>query len=149
MGQVTARFYVLFKSLNVTKTINFFPCTFPFFENTTNGFSATGHHACRPTPTEISTDILLPAGKTFGLICVISIYFYCWLVEDVSFQTPLLPPAYIPTQSCKRTSFVSLNPARARNHKPEPGSSPTFIFEARFRPESQFIGEVKICATAK
>ena len=28
-------------------------------------------------------------------------------------------------------------PGRARNHKPKPGSSPTFIFEARVRPESQ------------
>jgi len=26
---------------------------------------------------------------------------------------------------------------RARNYKPEPGPSPTFIFEARFRPENQ------------
>ena len=25
----------------------------------------------------------------------------------------------------------------SRNHKPEPGLSPKFIFEARFRPESQ------------
>ena len=53
------------------------------------------------------------------------------------FNFRLLAPAYKPTQSCKRASFWSLNPARARNHKPKPGSSPTFIFEARFRPESQ------------
>ena len=53
------------------------------------------------------------------------------------FNFRLLAPAYKPTQSCKRASCWSLNPARARNHKPTPGSSPTFIFEARFRPESQ------------
>ena len=53
------------------------------------------------------------------------------------FNLPLLAPAYITTQSCKWASFWSLNPARDRNHKPEPGSSLTFIFEARFRPESQ------------
>jgi len=52
------------------------------------------------------------------------------------FNLLLLAPAYIPTQSCTRASFWSLNPAGARNHKPEPGSSPTFIFEARFRVES-------------
>jgi len=40
------------------------------------------------------------------------------------------------TQSCKRTSFWSPNPARARNPNPEPGSIPTFTLEARFRPES-------------
>jgi len=39
-------------------------------------------------------------------------------------------------QSCKWASFWSPNPARARNHKPEPGQSWTFTFEARFRPES-------------
>jgi len=53
------------------------------------------------------------------------------------FNLPLLAPACIPTQSCKKASFWSLNPARARNRKPEPGSSPTFIFEARFMPESR------------
>jgi len=53
------------------------------------------------------------------------------------FNFRLLAPAYKPTQSCKRASFWSLNPARARNHKPKPGSRPTFIFEAQFRPESQ------------
>jgi len=53
------------------------------------------------------------------------------------FNLPLLAPAYIPTQSCKRASFWSLNPARASNHKPEPDSTPTFIVEARFKPESQ------------
>jgi len=40
-------------------------CTFPYFENATNLFNATGHHACSPTPTKIST--VLPTGKTFGL----------------------------------------------------------------------------------
>jgi len=34
-------------------------------------------------------------------------------------------------QSCKRASFWSPNPARSRNHKPESGPSPTFIFQAR------------------
>ena len=61
---VTARFDVLFKSLNVTK---YFPYAFPFFEKAPNLFNATGHHACSPIPTKISIDILLPAAKTFGL----------------------------------------------------------------------------------
>ena len=41
------------------------------------------------------------------------------------------------SHSCKRASFWSLNPTRARSNKPKPDPSPTFIFEARFRPESQ------------
>ena len=45
------------------------------------------------------------------------------------FNFRLLAPAYKPTQSCKRASFGSLNPARARNHKPKPGSSLTFILK--------------------
>jgi len=64
---VTARFDVLFKSLNVTKTINIFLAHFRFFEKGTNLFNATGHHECTPTPTKIFIDILLPAAKTFGL----------------------------------------------------------------------------------
>jgi len=47
-----------------------------------------------------------------------------------------VPTAY-PAQNCKWASLWSPNPARARNHTPEPGPSPTFIFEARFRPENQ------------
>jgi len=39
-------------------------------------------------------------------------------------------------QSCTRASFWSPNPTWAWNHKSEPGAIPTFIFEARFRPES-------------
>jgi len=64
---VTARFDVLVKSPNVTKTINIFLAHFRFFEKAANLFNATGHHACTPTPTKISIDILLPAAKTFGL----------------------------------------------------------------------------------
>jgi len=41
------------------------------------------------------------------------------------------------SQSCKRASFCSPYPARARNHKPKPGPIPTFIFEARFQSASQ------------
>jgi len=64
---VTARFDVLFKSLNVTKTINIFFTHFRFFEKATNLFNATGHHACSPTTAKISIDILLPTAKSFGL----------------------------------------------------------------------------------
>jgi len=64
---VTARFDVLFKSPNVTKTINIFLAHFRFFEKAPNLFNAAGHHACTPTPTKISIDILLPGAKTFGL----------------------------------------------------------------------------------
>jgi len=49
---VTARFDVLDKLLNVTKTIEYFSCTFPFFEIAANLFNATGHHACSHTPSK-------------------------------------------------------------------------------------------------
>ena len=42
---------------------------------------------------------------------------------------PSCPPLLCPWQ---KASFSSLNPAGARYHKPVSGSSPTFIFEARF-----------------
>ena len=70
--------------------------------------------------------------KWFQLICAVG----GWRMYR-PFNFRLLAPAYNTTQSCKRASFGSLNLARAKNHKAKPGSSPTFIFESRFRPESQ------------
>jgi len=40
----------------------YFSCTFPLLRKATNLFSAAAHHACSPTPTKISIDILLPGG---------------------------------------------------------------------------------------
>jgi len=51
------------------------------------------------------------------------------------FNISLSAPAYILTQSCKRDSFWTLNPARAPNHKSEPGSSPTFILKPDLGPK--------------
>jgi len=64
---VTARFDVLFKSLNVTKTINIFLAHFRFFEKVTNYFNANGRHACSLTPAKITIYILLPTAKSFGV----------------------------------------------------------------------------------
>jgi len=57
-------------------------CTIPFFEKARNNFNATEHHACNPTPTKISIDILLPADFDPYLLlvgggCVLSIS-PCW-----------------------------------------------------------------------
>jgi len=46
--------------------INIFLAHFRFLK-VTNLFDATGHHACSPTPIQISIDILLAAAKAFGL----------------------------------------------------------------------------------
>ena len=57
----------------VTKTINIFlrykddKYFLPIFFKVTNLFNATGHHACSPTPTKISIDILSSATIKFGL----------------------------------------------------------------------------------
>jgi len=40
---------------------------FRVFGKAANLFNATGHHACSPTPTKISIDILLLASKTSGI----------------------------------------------------------------------------------
>ena len=151
---VTARYDALFKSPNVTKTINIFLAHFRFFEKAPNIFNATGHHACTHTPTEISIDILLSAAKTFGPKISVA-YVSKWFQPTFTvggwrmhrpFNLRLLAPAYKPTESCKRASFWSLNPARARNHKAKPGSSPTFIFEPHLG-QAKFTKEVTICAT--
>ena len=54
---------------NVTKTINISLAHFRFLKKLQTFLMLAGHHACNPTPTptKISTDILLPAAKTFGL----------------------------------------------------------------------------------
>jgi len=64
---VAARFDVLFKSLNVTKTINIFLAHFRFLKTLQIFLMQLGISACSPTPTKISIDILLSAEKTFGL----------------------------------------------------------------------------------
>jgi len=65
-----------------------------------------GITACSPTPTKISTDILLPAEKTFGL--KVSVAYFTKLFQSIlivggwrtyPFNLHLLDPAYIPTQS--------------------------------------------------
>jgi len=63
---VATRFDVLFKSLNVTKTINVFLAHLRFLKKQQIFLNAAGHNACSPTTTKISIDILLPAAKTFG-----------------------------------------------------------------------------------
>jgi len=52
-------------------------------------------------------------------------------LQTYAFRVPLSNDTL--SQSCKRDSFLSPNPAR--NHNPEPG--PTFIYETRYRPEIQ------------
>jgi len=92
------------------KDNKYFSCTFPFFEKAKNLFNASGHHAYSPIPTKISIDILLPATKHLAqnyrslLHKMISIFTVGgWRM--CPFNLPLLAPAYIPTQSCKRYSF--------------------------------------------
>jgi len=59
--------------------------------------------------------------------------------NDISLDRWSVGTAHLRTgeQNCKRASFWSRAPAQARNRKPEPVPSPSFIFEAQFRPESQ------------
>ena len=126
---VTARFDVLFKSLDVKKTTNIFSCTFPFFEKATNLFNATGHHACSPTPTKISIDILSSievktsnravthtskVSNNKNIWPKISVAYFTKLFQFIfsaggwrmyPFNPSLLLAAYKPSQSCKRASF--------------------------------------------
>ena len=139
----TARFDVLFKSLNVTKTVDIFSAHFAFLKKLQVFLILLGiMHAAPPLPNLH----WYPLSSSRNIWPKISVaYFTKWFQpifavggwRMYSSNLPLLATAYIPTQSGEGASFWSLNPVWARNHKPEPGSSPTFIFEARFRPESQ------------
>jgi len=53
----------------------------------------------------IDSSHAITANKRNLLHKTISIYIYCWCVEDVSFQSPLIGSAYIPTQSLKGPHF--------------------------------------------
>ena len=133
---VTARFDVLFKSLNVTKTVNIFLAHFRFW-NFYFLFNSTGHHACSPTPTKISIDIFLPAAKTFGLNVAQptsqnDFNLFLLLVGGGRMLSifPCWPLPTYPHGVVKKTHSEAWT-------RPEPGSGPTFIFEAQFKPESQ------------
>ena len=129
---------------NVTKTINIFLAHFRFLKKLQIFLMLLGiMHA--PHPCQNLQWYPLTSSKNIWPKITVA-YFKKWFQPVFTvggwrmyrpFNFRLLAPAYKPTQSCKRISFWSLNPDRARNHKPKPGSSPTFIFEARFRPESQ------------
>jgi len=129
---VTARFDVFLKSLNVTKTISYLSCTFPFFEKAKKCLMLLGiMHAASPLP-KASLTPSYQQQKNWPKISVA--YFTKWFQSIFTvggwrthpFNLPLLAPAYIPTQFRKDLIL-----------KLESGSSPTLIFEARFRPESQ------------
>ena len=134
---VAARFDVLFKPLNPTKTINIFLAHFRFFEKAANLFSVTGHHACSTTPTKISTVILLPAPKIFRLKlaqptsqndfnlclllvgggCILSI-FPCWplhtylhrIVKGPHFEALTRPQPEITSPNSTRARYLFLKP---------------------------------------
>ena len=152
---VTARFHVLFKSLNVTKTINIFLVPFRLLKKLQILLMLLGiMHASPPLPK--SPFIVLPAvNKLWPKISVA--YFTKWFQSNFTvagwrmypFNLPLLAPAYILTQSCKRASFWNLNPAGARHHKPKHGSSPTFFLKPDLGLKATFTEGVKICATAE
>ena len=50
--------------LTLQRRLIFF-CTLPLLVKATNLSNAAAHHACSPTPTKISIDILLPGGGCF------------------------------------------------------------------------------------
>ena len=136
-------------SHNVTKTINIFLAHFCFLKKLQIFSMLLGiMHAAPPLP----KSPLISSYQRQNIWPKISVaYFTKWFQYMFSvggwrmypFNLPLLAPAYIPTQSCKRASFWSLNPAGARNYKPEPGSSPTFIFETDWGPKAKFTEGVK------
>ena len=140
---VTARF--VFKSLHFTKTTNIYLPHFCFLRKLQIFSMLLGvMHAAPPLPYQNLHWYSLTSSKNSWPKISVA-YFTKWFQSNFTaggfrvypFNLPLLAPAYIPTQSCKRASFWSLNPVRGGNYKPEPGSSPTFIFEARFTPKSQ------------
>jgi len=142
---VTARFDILFKLLYVTKTINIFLAHFRFLKKLQIILVLLSiMHAAQPVPkSPFSIDILLPAAKKVWPKISVA-YFTKWFQsiftiggEDVSFQSPLVGPCLHTRTEFQSSSFWNLNPTRARNHKAGPGSSPTFIFKARFRFQSQ------------
>jgi len=74
---------------------------------------------------------------------MISIYIYCWWVEDVSFQSPLV-------DSCIHTHTELW---KGLILKPEPGRSPKSQAQTRLEldlgPKVKSTDGVKICATVE
>ena len=142
---VTARFDVLLKSLYVTKTINMFLAPFRFLKKLQNFLMLLGiMHAASPLP----KTSLISSYKQQKVWHKISVANFTKLFQSIftvggwrtyPFNLPLLALACKPTQSCKKASFWSLNPARVRHLllKPDLGL------------KDKFTEAVKICATAQ
>ena len=154
---VKARFDVLFKSPNVIKTINIFLAHFRCFEKAPNLFIAAGHDAYTPIPTEISTDILLPAAKKFGLRwaqptsqndfnlfvllagggwTVLSISAY-WLLPTKPHKVVKGP--HFEALTRPEPKITRLNPARVRH----------WFLKSDLGLKTKFTERVTICATAE
>jgi len=134
---VTARFGVLFMSLNVTKTINMFLAHFRFLKKLQILLMLLGIMHAAPLLPYLHW---YPLTSSKSIWQMISIYFYCWWVQDVSFQSTLVV-------SCIHTHTELW---KGLILTPEPGSSPTCIFETRCTGlKVKFTEGVKICAIAE
>jgi len=120
--QSTARLNVLFKLLNVKKTINIFLAHFRFSKKLQIFLMLLYWVSCmQPHPYQNLHWYPLSSSKSIWPKISVA-YFTKWFQSIFTvgwwrmcpFSLSLLPTAYIPTQSCKRASFWSLNPARTR-----------------------------------
>jgi len=152
---VTARFDVLFKSLNVTKTINIFLAHFRLLTKQQIFLMLLGiMHAAPPLPKSplIST---YQQQNHWPKISVA--YFTKWFQSIFTvggwrtypFNLPLLGPAYISTQSCKRASFWSLDRPETEVTSPNPASARHLFLKPDLGLKAKVSERVKICTTAE
>jgi len=136
---VTARFDVLFKSLNITKTINIFLAHFRFLKKLQIFLMQLGIMHAAPPPPKSYWYPLTSSKHIWPKISVA--YFTKWFQSVFTVGgwrmylsiSACWPLHTYPQRVVKGPHFE----AWTRSCKPEPGSGPRFIFEARFRPESQ------------
>ena len=137
------------------KDDKYFSCTFQFFEKATNHFNATEHHACSPTPTKISIDILLPtAKKVWPKISVA--YFTKWFqsifavgggcVLSISTCWPL--PTY-PHRVVKAPHFEAWTRPEPEITSPKTARARHLFLKPDLGLKAKFTEGVKICATAE
>jgi len=89
----------------------YFSCTFPLFENAINLYLLGMMHAApllakSPLISSYSSKKCLYKISVGYFTKWFTIHFYCWWVDDASFQSPIVPCTLLGTLSIVQSSFV-------------------------------------------
>jgi len=123
------------------------------FLKVTKIFNATGHHACSPTPTQISTDILLAAAKAFGLklaqLTSQNLFLLLMGGRCILSTSPCWPLHTYPHRVVNGPHFEAWTRPQPEITSPNPARARYLFLKADLGLKAKFTEGVQICTTAQ